>query len=306
MLRKVYPIVGWFFLIALQFMSSASANNLPIIGVTEITAPVEGGSYWRQANTKAANFQVMLETQLIQIGRFKVIERNRLDQVLQEQGINNSLGDGLTAGGGYHVDGVDYLVYGAITKFGQSRQGIETGGFSSQQIITEFAADIKVVDASTGEIRRAETAEVVMKTSEGMSTGSFTNRSGSADALSDIQRTAARQVASIIATSIFPIEVLRGGETVYLNYGKAILEEGDVLQVYMLGEALIDEATGLNLGSEETPVAKIKVTEVADMFSKARILSGESPSKGNIARIVHQADSAKKAPSRPEKRGKKI
>ena len=77
----------------------------------------------------------MLETQMTQVGRFKIIERNRVDEILGEQGLNNEFGDGSTAGGGFNVAGVDYLVYGAITKLGQRKSAIGTGNFVSAALI---------------------------------------------------------------------------------------------------------------------------------------------------------------------------
>ena len=142
----------------------SAAPDLPIIGITKIKAPVDDNGFYTRVNTKADNFQTMLETQLIRTQRFMVMERNRVDEILAEQGLNNEFGDAQTAQGGFNVGGVDYLVYGAITKFGQTKKVMATGGFSAAQVITEFVADIKVVDASTGEIRKAETAEVELKT----------------------------------------------------------------------------------------------------------------------------------------------
>ena len=176
--------------------------------------------------------------------------------------------------GGFNVGGVDYLVYGAITKFGQTQKVMATGGFSTVQVLTEFVADIKLVDASTGEIRKAETAEVSLKTAGAVSTGDFASGNANADPLSDAQRAAAKKVAAIIATGVFPLEVVRGGETIYLNYGDAILDEGDLLTVFRPGEELIDEATGINLGSEEALVGSIKVTETTGSFSKGSLISG--------------------------------
>ena len=41
-------------------------------------------------NSKAANFQSMLETHLARTARFKVIERHRIDEVLAEQALQAS------------------------------------------------------------------------------------------------------------------------------------------------------------------------------------------------------------------------
>ena len=285
----------------------AAAADLPIIGITKIKAPVDDDGFYTRVNTKADNFQTMLETQLIKTQRFTVMERNRVDEVLAEQGLNNEFGDAQTAQGGFNVGGVDYLVYGAITKFGQTKKVMATGGFSTAQLVTEFVADIKVVDASTGEIRKAETAEVELKTAGAVSTGDFASGNADADPLSDAQRAAAKKVAAIIATGIFPLEVVKGGDTIYLNYGDAILDAGDVLTVFRPGEELIDEATGINLGSEETVVGSIRVTEATAKFSKASLISGTQPERGDLARIDKKSSDASSSQGQAgKKRGKKI
>ena len=61
----------------------------------------------------------------------------------------------------------------------------------------------------------------------------------------------------------------------YLNYGSALLSVGDKLKVVILGESLIDEK--LDLGSTEKTIGVVQVTEALDKFSKAKIVSGETP-----------------------------
>ena len=168
-------------------------SGLPVIAITKIRAPVNDNYRGSRVNAKQENFQTMLETQMTQVGRFKIIERNRVDEILAEQGLNNEFGDAQTAGGGFNVGGVDYLVYGAITKLGQREKAIATGTFTSVSQITEFSVDIKVVDASTGEVRKAESVSVERKTAGGIATGSFASVTGPSDALSDIQRVAAKK-----------------------------------------------------------------------------------------------------------------
>ena len=143
-------------------------SGLPVIAITKIRAPVNDNYRGSRVNAKQENFQTMLETQMTQVGRFKIIERNRVDEILAEQGLNNEFGDAQTAGGGFNVGGVDYLVYGAITKLGQREKAIATGTFASVSQITEFSVDIKVVDASTGEVRKAESVSVERKTAGGV------------------------------------------------------------------------------------------------------------------------------------------
>ena len=287
------------------------AADLPVIGITEITSGVDVRNYREYKNSKAGNFQTMLETQMVKVGRFKIMERNRLDEVLSEQGLQGEFSD---AGTVMNVGAVDYLVYGSITKFGTKKKEIATKSFATVKVIAEFGIDLKVVDATTGEIRRAETIDVSVETGSGMATKGVQTGDSLADPLSDVQRKAAKQVAAAISESIFPIEVITFREDsnqsccAYLNYGSALLSLGDRLKVVTLGEALIDETTGLDLGSTEKTVGVVEVTEALEKFSKAKIVSGETPAKGQIARIIKDqtgVNSNRKAPQR-EKIGRKI
>ena len=121
------------------------------------------------------------------------------------------------------------------------------------KVIAEFGIDLKEVDATTGEIRRAETIDVSLETGSGMATKGIQTGDTLADPLADVQRRAAK-VAAAISESIFPIEVITFREDTnqsccaYLNYGSALLSVGDKLKVVILGESLIDETTGLDLG----------------------------------------------------------
>ena len=305
--------LGYSFILIFSLILSGKvfAADLPVIGITEITSGVDVRNYREYKNSKAGNFQTMLETQMVKVGRFKIMERNRLDEVLSEQGLQGEFSD---AGTVMNVGAVDYLVYGSITKFGSKKKEIATKSFATVKVIAEFGIDLKVVDATTGEIRRAETIDVSVETGSGMATKGIQTGDTLADPLSDVQRKAAKQVAAAISESIFPIEVITFREDTnqsccaYLNYGSALLSLGDRLKVVTLGEALIDETTGLDLGSTEKTVGIVEVTEALEKFSKAKIVSGEKPGKGQIARIIKDqtgVNSNKKAPQR-EKIGRKI
>ena len=276
------------FLIVL-FSGLSFAQNLPIIAVTEIQSSVDS-KYWRDyKNSKSTNFQNMLETQLVKVGRFKIMERNRIDEVLSEQVLQ---GEFSGAGTNMSAGAIDYIVYGSITKFGKKEKVIQTNKFSSVKIITEFGIDLKVVSALDGEVRRAENVDVVLETGSGMSTGKIATGDSAADPLADVQRRAAKKVAAAIAESIFPIGVItfRDNEA-YLNYGDAILTVGDRLKVIQPGEELIDEATGLNLGATEQVIGTVEVTEALAKFSKAKVIDGGNPGKGMQARIIKDASS---------------
>ena len=61
------------------------SQNIPIIAITEITSSVDSSSWFDYKNSKSQNFETMLETQLVKTKRFKIIERNRINEILSEQ-----------------------------------------------------------------------------------------------------------------------------------------------------------------------------------------------------------------------------
>ena len=110
-LFKKFTILNFIFLLSINLYS----QDLPVIAITEIESSVDSSSWLDYKNSKSQNFQTMLETQLVQTKRFKIIERNRIDEVLSEQILQGEFSNNNTR---MNVGGVDYIVYGSITKFG--------------------------------------------------------------------------------------------------------------------------------------------------------------------------------------------
>ena len=289
----------------LVMVMNVTAADLPIIAITEIKSSVDSGRWKDYKNSKATNFQNMVETQLVQTGRFKIIERNRIDEVLSEQALQGNFSNNNTQ---LKVGEVDYIVYGAITKFGSKRKQINTGDFVSVQIISEFGIDLKIVSALDGEIIKAENVDVVLVTGDGIATGDFSNIETKADPLSDIQRKAARMVSAIIAEGIYPIRVITYKDEqdnccAYLNYGSAMFENGDQISIRRPGESMIDPETGIDLGSTEEVIGIMEVIEVTEKFSKAKLIDGKKPNKKDLVRII---DDKIKQKTQRKARGKKL
>ena len=284
-----YTRICTFFCLCLWASINSIAQDLPIIAVTEIRGSVDSREWQDYKNSKATNFQNMLETQLVKVGRFKILERERIDDVLSEQLLQGEFSGVQT---GLAVGAVDYIVLGSVTKFGSKEKAISTERFATTRVTTEFGLDLKVVSALDGEIRRAENVEVSIESGSATRTRGFSTGDSLADPLADVQRRAAKKVAGAIAESIFPIEVLAFSDDAtpkccaYINYGEAVLSVGDRLKVVNLEESLVDHTTGIELGAIEQTIGTLEVVEVLEKFSKAKIVSGDTPAKGQIARIV--------------------
>lgn len=290
------------------FSIGISSQELPIIAITEIESSVDSSSWLDYKNSKSQNFQTMLETQLVQTKRFKIIERNRIDEVLSEQILQGEFSNNNTK---MNVGGVDYIVYGSITKFGSKKKLIQTSGVSVTKLIAEFGVDLKVVDVLTGEIIKAESIDISLETGSGTSTNSFGISDTLADPLSDIQRSAAKSSAALIAESIFPIRLITWEEEssnccAYINYGDAIMSQGDIVKVIKQGSVFVDPDTGLKLGSTEKTVSKLEIFEVLPNFSKAKLIEGETPSGGELVRFDAKNSFKSQNTNQRERLGKKL
>jgi curli biogenesis system outer membrane secretion channel CsgG len=107
-----------------------------------------------------------LTTLLVNSERFSVIERERLDAVLAEQGLAGKgiVVDSATAAQVGKVLGVDLIFTGAVTnwevKESKSATFVLIGGGSERAIDIEMAVDGRIIDTTTGQIFFADSGEV--------------------------------------------------------------------------------------------------------------------------------------------------
>ena len=247
-------------------------------------------AYGRGVREDTRAFIDMLTTALVKTQKFDVIERDRMEAILAEQGMGNF---GLTDGySNLHLTGLDYVVIGAITQYGMTEEVAGFGGFGTAKKKANMAVDIRVLDAENGTTAIAESVAVEADGSRGFALEGVGARvkDDAAQLLGNVMRMAARDITFMVVSSVYPIRVATkaaSGEII-LNYGDGLLTNGDTLHVFSEGESFTDPATGEVLGSEEELVARISVTSAEGRFSKARVLSEYSPVEaGMIAKIVY-------------------
>lgn len=263
-------------------------------------------AYGREPREDTRAFIDMITTALVKTNKFDVIERDRLGEIAQEQGIQAMSEGGFPTG--VSVEGVDYILLGAITEYGTKAQAAQFGGFGGESETARMAVDVRVIDAHTGSIGFADTISKEVRTGgafaiEGVASG---GESDSSAALGEVMRVTAKGVTALIVSNIFPIKVVavQANGEVMLNYGNALLGENDVLDVFTQGEAFIDPDTGEELGREETLAGKLQVTSVQDRFSKAVVIEGDGMEKGMLARITNEVVDAKGRKKTKKKRRK--
>ena len=294
----------YLFIIFIFFTTNlVSQENLPIVAVSQFEQTFQNDRY-RRPSANVDNYEAMLETQLIKVGRFRVYERNKLEEVLREQGLQESLSGNNTQ---IKIDGVDYLIYGAITDMSSEAKELSTGGFATIKVTSRFGVDVKIVDALSGEIRRAESIVAVIETGSGVATKGFTNVEVDNNGLVEAQRIVAKRTAALLAESIFPIRVVDiFNDEIYLNYGDSILSVGDRLRVIQEGREIIDQDTGLSLGSRQKILGEIEIVSADSNLSIAKITKEDSEfTVGSVAKMILE-DSSSKNKKQRERKGRKI
>jgi curli biogenesis system outer membrane secretion channel CsgG len=170
----------------------AAKGGKPVIAVAEFKNETSAG-WWRGG--VGWELSGMLSNELSSGGDFKVVERAKLESVLSEQDLAASGrvrgGTGAKIG---KLTGADYLVMGTVTSYEENTastgggimiKGIALGGKKSEAYL---AIDIRVVNATTGEIDFSRTVEG-KAASSGMSVGVY--RGGFGGALSQEKNTPA-------------------------------------------------------------------------------------------------------------------
>ena len=152
--------------ILLITVSVSAKDDRPVVAVLDFKNETQ--AEWFQ-NGVGRELRDMLSNELLATGVFKVVERNKLNDVLNEQDLGASgRVSKRTAAKMGKVTGAQYLVTGSVASFelagrkggGFSFKGISVGGKSKKASIS---IDIRVINATTGEIEYARTVQATAK-----------------------------------------------------------------------------------------------------------------------------------------------
>jgi len=235
----------------------------------------------------------ILTTELFKTGAFILVERDRLKQVLGEQALGQTgVVSAATAAQAGKVLGLNALVTGSISQFGVSTGGADYGVYKQKVQTAKCAVDVRVVDASSGQLLFADSGkgEFERKAQEVLGLGT---RAGYDETLGqEALRSAITKFMDNLVQKLQSVEwsgavATVSGTDVYINAGREVgLNPGDVLMVQTLGQEIIDPQTKVVLGRARGAVkAELLVTEIDERFTIAKIRAGTGIQVGDIVRI---------------------
>lgn len=235
----------------------------------------------------------ILITELVKSNKFIVVERDKMDKILEEQKLGQSGAiDPNTAAKVGKILGLNAIVTGSISQFGVKSEGKDFLISQSRAQIVECTVDIRVVDTETGQVLLADSGKGVSQKNTGKFLG-MGNQSKYDETLEgEALRAAIVKFTDNIISQVNKkpwscrVALVKDGR-VYLNAGlDAGVEIGQKLQVFSQGEEIKDPTTGLVLGREESEVGVIKIASfLGESGSIANVISGSTPAKDYLCRL---------------------
>ncbi|NLW49146.1 MAG: hypothetical protein GXY86_17660 [Firmicutes bacterium] len=255
--------------------------------------PFEDGSiqerWWNNNWKLGEGVSDELVTALLETNKFRLIEREQLNKVLEEQNFGTSgRVDTKTAAEIGKILGVRYLVMGRITEFTFKTSGggalsfFKGGGLGIKTTTSRVVLDARMVDTSTAEILagvkgKGEKKQTNLGLIYDWNAIAFGSDEFRKTDIGIALRDAVYEVANGLAKKAYrneePVEtsglvayVL--GEKVYINLGSSDgIKPGMVFVVYHIFDFVKDPLTGEIIDEISEPIAEITVAEVKEKAS---------------------------------------
>jgi curli biogenesis system outer membrane secretion channel CsgG len=279
-------------LVAILSLTTAGWCN-PRVAVMSFENKAQYGG-WRIGRGAAD----ILTTELVKVGKFDMFERERLNNVIKEQNLGASgRVDPSTAARIGKIIGVNYIITGAVTEYGQSRSGGGGRGVHFGKVGYRSTVDVRMVDAVTGKIIFADTGSGSKSSVQvrvfGIGGGEKFNQKHASEAMREAIQQLAKKIAALdlrkataapgdISTDKALIADVYNN-IITINKGKnAGFAPGQTLTAKRKGRVIKDPSTGKVLKIRYRTVGRIKLTAVEDSFAEGSVVSGSGFQIGDI------------------------
>ncbi|MCP4689366.1 MAG: hypothetical protein GY859_15035 [Desulfobacterales bacterium] len=244
----------------------------------------------------------MLSTELVKTHKFSMMERDRISAVLKEQNMGAAgLIDPRTAVKIGKLIGVEYIVTGAVTEYGQSQTGGGGGGVRVGKKGYHATVDCRLVNTTTGEIIFADSASHNASSTSVSVFGFGGGQSFNEKKATEVLRGAIKKMCALIAAapvkstgkksgsakkaSKSPLIADVDGKTITVNKGKSAgFKVGQKVNVYRQKKVIKDPSTGKVLKIKYKKVGSIKLTEVESGYAEGQVVSGSGFKVGDEVR----------------------
>jgi curli biogenesis system outer membrane secretion channel CsgG len=340
----VLSLVGVLFL-TMAGAQTAPTTSAPAAAATPSSAPVHQGRKKRVAvfdfdyatvqSYSSAMFGTNVDVgrgmsdltvkYLVQDGTYSVIDRKAMDKILAEQNFSNSdRANPNSAAKLGKILGVDAIIVGSITQFGNETKntnlgggggnwgGYGLGGIGHKKSKAIVAVDARIINIDTAEIMGVASGKGESSRESTSLLGGGGNwhgfGGGAADfGSSDFQQTIIGEAVNLAVKDLSAgliadntkleartvnveglVAAVDGGQIVLNVGGKAGLKVGDQLNVERVTREIKDPTTGAVIRKMSSTVGVIKLTDVDDVSAVGTPVSGSGFKVGDAVKTVTQ------------------
>jgi curli biogenesis system outer membrane secretion channel CsgG len=321
-MKKTSPLIVAFFLLLIAAfvaacsptMSGAVKDDTTLTDTSkQLKTGSDVGSYkGPKLRVGVVNFQNKTASKVLGIGesaadilgtilhkteRFIVIPQQDMESILaqQRQGATGAVNPDTAAKMG-QILGLNAIVTGSITAYSETEEGYDYLVSKGKKQIARVTVDYRIVDTTTGVQLLADSGAGIYEKSAGSVLGMGTKASYDTDlrdgALRDALTKAMVNMMKQLESQTWKGKIAKvAGNKLYINAGKKTgLQAGDKLDVYRVGEDIIDPDTHVKLGTTEDKVGQaiIQQNDLGDKadMSVAVTTSGMAFKQGDVVKFV--------------------
>ncbi len=307
----------------LQSQDAAAHHRIAVLDFNYATVMTASQSVFGTNVDIGKGISDMLIDKLVNDGTYRVIERNEINKIINEQNFSNSnRADPSTAAKIGHILGVDAVIVGDITQFGRDDQnrniggalgkwgsGFGLGGVGTHKAKAEVAITARLIDTSTGEILASATGKGESQRSGtnllggGAGTGGFGGgdvNMGSSNfaqtiigeattaAVTQLAQELETQSGKLPTAAVAPVNGLIADAStpdIIIDVGSSAgVTVGQKLLVTRVVRVVKDPATGKPLRSIEDSIGELTITSVDAGSSVGHFNGPGTPKIGDVVK----------------------
>jgi curli biogenesis system outer membrane secretion channel CsgG len=275
-----------------ELVSSQYTGPKRRIGVVEF----ENKSAYGQGRLGGAASDILV-TELVKSGKFIVVERDRMNKIMEEQKFQaQGMTDPQTVAKMGQILGLEAIVVGSVSQFGVKKEGSDYLLTQSKRQVADVTVDIRLIDVQSGQVILADSGKGMAKSTKASFLGMGTKGGYDETLEGEALRAALVQFVTNIASQLNKkpwscMIAAAAGDQLYLNAGQdSGVTRGMKLDCYRLGAEIRDPRSNLVIGHVEETLGSAEVTgECGDSgdCSKAQFTKASSgtPKAGDICRL---------------------
>ncbi|GMR06135.1 MAG: hypothetical protein BMS9Abin25_0718 [Gammaproteobacteria bacterium] len=290
-IKELYFFTAITFIVFPMYSAEVMAESLAKPRVAIMEAEVGEGvsnNLLKQLNLSTVLSE--MEAAIQKNRKFELLSRKKdvLQKIRTEQEFSKS---NLTKGNAANeseIENANYLIIPTVQDFKFYRSVKPVPNLVNKYIRKDsgmLEINVQVIDTSTSSIKATFYLKSMFATKDKI----VNARGGSPSSVyfTKMAKSVSSQMTDQLTSAVFPMRILNIQDLqVWINRGNdGGLKKGDVLHVFRPGVELVDPDTGEVLGSAETNIGKIKVTQINPKFTIANVIANDGEiQKGDIVR----------------------